>query len=146
MGTRADFYVGRGDKAEWIGSIAYDGDPEDYDGITSSTTEADYREKVSKELASRDDATLPEQGWPWAWDDSGTTDYAIAFDAGRVFHTDSMRSSPEEVWVLPEVERDDNGFPLEHSGIALHPNMAHLRRLAPPGSTRSGFMLFGFPK
>ena len=27
MGTRADFYVGRGDAAEWIGSIAYDGYP-----------------------------------------------------------------------------------------------------------------------
>jgi hypothetical protein len=24
MGTRGDFYVGRGKDAEWIGSIAYD--------------------------------------------------------------------------------------------------------------------------
>lgn len=30
MGTRADFYVGRGTEAEWIGSIALDGYP---DGI-----------------------------------------------------------------------------------------------------------------
>ena len=27
MGTRADFYVGRGEKAEWVGSIAMDGVP-----------------------------------------------------------------------------------------------------------------------
>jgi hypothetical protein len=27
MGTRADFYVGRGETAEWLGSIAWDGNP-----------------------------------------------------------------------------------------------------------------------
>lgn len=27
MGTRADFYVGRGEQAEWLGSIAWDGNP-----------------------------------------------------------------------------------------------------------------------
>lgn len=27
MGTRADFYIGRGENAEWLGSIAWDGDP-----------------------------------------------------------------------------------------------------------------------
>lgn len=32
MGTIADFYVGRGPKAEWIGSIAWDGYP---DGIVA---------------------------------------------------------------------------------------------------------------
>lgn len=28
MGTRADFYVGVGEQAEWLGSIAWDGNPE----------------------------------------------------------------------------------------------------------------------
>ncbi|MFH1835312.1 MAG: hypothetical protein ABH851_03885 [Methanobacteriota archaeon] len=28
--------------------------------------------------------TSPEQGWPWPWEDSGTTDYAYAFEAGKV--------------------------------------------------------------
>lgn len=28
MGTRADFYVGTGANAEWLGSIAYDGHPD----------------------------------------------------------------------------------------------------------------------
>jgi hypothetical protein len=27
MGTRADFYVGRGKDAEWLGSVAFDGYP-----------------------------------------------------------------------------------------------------------------------
>jgi hypothetical protein len=27
MGTRADFYVGRGPDAEWLGSVAMDGYP-----------------------------------------------------------------------------------------------------------------------
>jgi hypothetical protein len=31
MGTRADFYVGRGGQAEWLGSIAWDGYPSGID-------------------------------------------------------------------------------------------------------------------
>jgi hypothetical protein len=27
MGTRADFYIGRGTEAEWLGSVAWDGYP-----------------------------------------------------------------------------------------------------------------------
>jgi len=40
MGTRADFYVGIGPEAEWVGSIAYDGYP---DGVI-----ADYKTDVSE--------------------------------------------------------------------------------------------------
>ncbi len=82
MGTRADFYVGRDDAAEWLGSIAYDGYPGE--GIPSPllglATEEDFRVAVEKILTS-DHATRPEQGWPWPWDNSGTTDYAYAFDS-----------------------------------------------------------------
>lgn len=28
MGTRADFYVGRGEQAQWLGSIGWNGYPE----------------------------------------------------------------------------------------------------------------------
>lgn len=31
MSTRADFYVGRGAEAEWIGSISWDGYPDGVD-------------------------------------------------------------------------------------------------------------------
>jgi hypothetical protein len=91
MGTRADFSVGRGEHAEWLGSIAWDGYP---DGIpidivrpdnAASMDEAEYRGAVTRFLAEREDATLPEHGWPWPWDNSQTTDYAYAWDEHKVW-------------------------------------------------------------
>lgn len=86
MGTRADFYVGRGENAEWLGSVAWDGYPDGFDTfyLKAATAEA-WRATVAAELAGRDDATLPASGWPWPWEDSRTTDYAYAFDGGRVW-------------------------------------------------------------
>jgi len=94
MGTRADFYVGRGEKAEWLGSIAYDGYPEGLtgdDGVGESLvatpcgSEAEWRERVAKFLASRENSTQVADGWPWPWTDSGTTDWAYAFDGAVVY-------------------------------------------------------------
>ena len=85
MGTRADFYVGRGVEAEWLGSIAWVGHPHSIDPmILAARTESQYRRHV-RAFLKRDDATLPKQGWPWPWEDSRTTDYAYAFDGGAVF-------------------------------------------------------------
>ena len=81
MGTRADFYVGLGPTAEWLGSIAFDGDEID-ETIEGAATEADYCNAVEAFLASRDDATTPNQGWPWLWNNSQTTDYSYAFVNG----------------------------------------------------------------
>ena len=87
MGTRSDYYIGVGENAEWLGSAAYDGYPETEtlkggipEALTSATTEDAFREAL-KLVSARDDWTAPEQGWPWPWDDSGTTDYAYCFDA-----------------------------------------------------------------
>jgi hypothetical protein len=92
MGTRADFYVGRGESAEWLGSIAWDGHPggvfEDeliLSGLRDGLDEASWRTWVAEFLHNRDDATLPEQGWPWPWEDSRTTDYAHAFDGDAIW-------------------------------------------------------------
>lgn len=104
MGTRADFYVGRGEHAEWLGSIAWDGYP---DGIEASVlrakTESTYRRLVVRMIEGRDDGTKPEQGWPWPWDDSRTTDYAYAFDSKRVHAScfghqwfDPLKDQPED--------------------------------------------------
>lgn len=93
MGTRADFYIGTGKSAEWLGSIAYDGyciDEAEQErtgdavcwAIKTSTTPEAFRESVAKLLAMRDDATTPDQGWPWPWTDSNTTDYVYAFVDG----------------------------------------------------------------
>lgn len=86
MGTRADFYVGSGPQAEWLGSVAWDGYQwaEDDNPLASSRTEEAFREAVAQVLTSRKDATLPVHGWPWPWDDSSITDYAYYFAEGKV--------------------------------------------------------------
>lgn len=92
MGTRADFYVGRGKKAEWVGSIAWDGSlkglRENGDAheisarIIGATNEADFRKAVNEFICAREDGTAPAQGWPWPWETSASTDYAYAWDDG----------------------------------------------------------------
>jgi len=87
MGTRADFYVGCGKDAEWLGSVAWDGYEWDEDKdsrIAKAKTEKEYRAAVTEMLAGRRDATPPEMGWPWPWDDSCLTDYVYAFLDGKV--------------------------------------------------------------
>lgn len=86
MGTRADFYVGRGVEAEWLGSIAFDGYPGGLEpNVLTADTEERYRKAVASLLADCDHATLPADGWPWPWEDSGTTDFAYAFDGAKVW-------------------------------------------------------------
>jgi len=91
MGTRADFYVGRGEKAEWIGSIAWDGYPEGFKdkgmSVLNATSEANFRKAVKAFISGRRDGTTPDMGWPWPWDSSHTTDYSYAFDEGRTWGT-----------------------------------------------------------
>ena len=84
MGTRADFYIGRGKEAEWLGSIAWDGSDVDQQIRECQSPEA-FRHAVESFLKDRDDATLPKDGWPWPWEDSQTTDYAWAFDDGKTW-------------------------------------------------------------
>lgn len=78
MGTRADFYIGKGKDAQWIGSVAYDG----YEWaenkqctLMTCESEEDFKEEVQAILSQLDHATTPELGWPWPWDTSDTTDY-----------------------------------------------------------------------
>lgn len=78
MGTRADFYLGKGRDAEWLGSIAWDGDEIDNQIREAASPEA-YRHAVESFLKTRDDATFPKDGWPWPWADSGTTDCSYWF-------------------------------------------------------------------
>jgi hypothetical protein len=88
MGTRADFYVGRGEQAEWLGSIGWDGYPSGIDSaVLNAADQATYRAAVAAFFTTRDDVTLPEQGWPWPWTDSSITDYAYAFDEGGVYYS-----------------------------------------------------------
>jgi hypothetical protein len=106
MGTRADFYVGRGKDAEWLGSIAWDGYPsgisltgieKDSFGVEThsdfpegqhlfdSTTKEEFASRLAQFFQNRTDVTLPSMGWPWPWEDSHLTDYTYAFDNGVVY-------------------------------------------------------------
>ncbi len=155
IGTRADFYVGRGKDAEWIGSIAWDGDPACITRKKSGTQherlpwppgehlfdaadKATYRARVAEFFEGRDDVTLPKDGWPWAWENSNTTDYAYAFDKGKVWVTyfghgwwPADAPPPEKLQDVPK--------------IADWPNMK-TNHQTPLGSQRSGLMVFTSPK
>lgn len=136
MGTRADFYVGRGEKAEWLGSIALDGYPDGFDdGFFDCADEAHFREKIAAYISGRRDGTKPEQGWPWPWDTSATTDFAYAWDAGRVF-----ASCFGDDWFNP-TDYDKPDFELPDNGkTAVFPDMS-ARKNVTMGS-RSGLMVF----
>jgi hypothetical protein len=103
MGTRADFYVGKGKEAEWLGSIAWDG-CDIPDSISTSTAEVAYRKAVEVFLQNRDDATFPKDGWPWPWDDSGTTDCSYWFFDDQCWEATGY---PHEYWVPCTGERPD---------------------------------------
>ena len=111
MGTRADFYVGRGKNAEWLGSIGWDGYPDGIERtLLDSRSEAVFRKRLAAFFKGRDDVTLPAQGWPWPWDDSGTTDYAYVFDRGRVYASGFGHKWHIATWAPPEkwYERHSN--------------------------------------
>jgi hypothetical protein len=136
MGTRADFYVGRGEKAEWLGSIAWDGYP---DGIAQkllrSKSEEDYRFNLKEFFKERDDATLPEDGWPWPWEDSNTTDYAYAFDGGKVWASGFGRKWFNPLKKEPKVKDNDSG---RHQ---VFPNMKSIQKVTL--GKRSGVIVMG---
>lgn len=133
MDDRADFYVGRGADAEWLGSVTWNGYPKglafesegvelpvlDSPDVTVSTfrslggtktltatTEAAFREGVAELAASRDDFTRPRDGWPWLWPSSALTDYTYAFDDGAVY---ACRRGSE--WFPVNLKRADGGEP-----------------------------------
>lgn len=141
MGTRADFYVGQGKNAEWLGSIAWDGYPTgEPREVIKATSEQQFRNEVAALLASTDHGTRPEQGWPWPWETSHTTDYAYAFVDGRV-----MASNFGYEWFDPRVERSeediDNAKRLPDDAF---PNM--LSRQVVTFGARSGMLVLWIPR
>lgn len=128
MGTRADFYLGKNEKAEWLGSIAWDGYrsgiPEE---ILKADTETRFLDAVKSFLKEREDATTPDMGWPWPWDDSSVTDCSYWFFEGQLWeeYDGVYRSCGKE----PE--------PISF------PKMKHGEPSAATGSFRSGIMMFG---
>lgn len=90
MASKADFYLGRGLKAKWIGSITYGGYTPSENGRTliinvcNANTEEKYREAVLALINyEHSEGFNPENGWPWDYPDSSGTDYSYYF----AYHT-----------------------------------------------------------
>lgn len=149
MGTRSDFYVGRGPGAEWLGSLALDGYPDGRPAcLLGETTEAGFRAAVTALLAARPDATAPGQGWPWPWENSRLTDWAYAFDGGLVWG--SRFGGP---WHVPGAGEEPPGHPSDADGRMVEP-CTDGRRVEFPDMTarrkvtlgpRSGLFVFRCP-
>ncbi|HUN93437.1 MAG TPA: hypothetical protein VMU33_15415 [Burkholderiaceae bacterium] len=83
MGTRADFYLGRGEDATWLGSLLAEARPENIPAAILEAREAgDFEARVRAFLSSAG-GLLAEHGWPWRWRHSGETGYTYAFDGER---------------------------------------------------------------
>jgi hypothetical protein len=147
MGTRADFYIGRGKDAKWVGSIAWDGYPDgiclttdkqmlDMPGVFESEefpkrkhlfhskTEKVFLSRLEQFFKNRKDVTRPESGWPWPWNDSHTTDYAYAFDpktktVWATFGTNWFKASGKE----PDYENRSNSNNVEFPDMSKVKNV-----------------------
>jgi hypothetical protein len=94
----ADFYLGRGANAEYLGSLIDEsGAPEDIDVWTrfqslndENFTVSDFREEVADllhALTTEPDSELWKETrtWPWDYPSSDGTPWAYVFDAGTVY-------------------------------------------------------------
>ena len=131
MGTRADFYIGKGRDANWLGSVGMDGNPEDIarhlslDLSQTIASENDWVESVNMVFTAHPEHTLPEMGWPWPWDDSNTTDYAYTYDEGKVWVSCFGTRWVSLRWALEEEDAWDK---MEGSQLAL-PDMSAIKNI-----------------
>lgn len=139
MGTRADFYIGRGSNAVWLASIAWDGYPADDNGagipptILGASTEKVFLAELEAFLKTRDDVTYPKDGWPWPWEDSRTTDYAYAWDGDQVWASDFGHE-----WFDPtKPQPEDEALPK----TAIFPDMSDKQNVTL--GPRSGIIILG---
>ncbi len=129
MGTRADFYVGKGKDAVWIGSIAWDGYRDGIDGeILIAKTEQEFRDATAQFFSNREDVTEPPAGWPWPWKTSATTDCSYWFFDGKVW---DANGSPDVY--IPCDQLPPNEYPSSQKTLATYeqiefPDMTHLMR------------------
>jgi len=139
MGTRADFYVGKHEDAEWIGSIAWDGYRAGIDGaVLQATSEAEFRAAVEAFFAGRDDVTRPDQGWPWPWDTSKISDCSYWFFDGQVYDEVGGAYVP----VSTPIEDDDQYEAAKTEGEPIRfPDMSARKNVTL--GQRSGIIIIG---
>jgi len=80
---KADFYIGQGPEANWIGSVTYDGYPESIPlEILICTNPTLFEELVVEFIESKNGIVKTNgQRWPWLWQDSRMTDFSYFFDS-----------------------------------------------------------------
>lgn len=88
----ADFYLGRGPSAEYLGSLPTAGAPEDmqvwerFQSLTDENyTAQDFREEVDDLRGETIKITEGPASWPWRYASSLDTPWAYVFDAGTVY-------------------------------------------------------------
>lgn len=141
MGTRADFYIANTDGLDWLGSIAWDGYPDGIDSAVIEAKSADtFRAALAAFFSGRDDVTLPEQGWPWPWNTSDTTDYGYVLIEGRgVF----FRAGGGKICSAAD-EIDEEGERASITGVSFeYPDMSAIK--AATLGKRSGLLIFTAP-
>lgn len=82
MPSKADFYTGIGDDADWIGSIMIHGDPWRVPlEILIQVNKMTY-EEAALDFIAFINGYIPDRGeaWPHPWSDSRMTDYVYMFD------------------------------------------------------------------
>lgn len=148
MGTRCDLYLGTGPDAEWLGSLAFDGyaihaceagSDQDTYAVAYAKTPDQFRVAVTQLLASRRDSTRPEQGWPWPWEDSCTTDYAYCF-VGEGVQCYCFGRGPVQIGAPFD---DDDGNELVHEVPGVFPDMTARQRVT--FGPRSGLIIIQAP-
>jgi hypothetical protein len=123
MANKADFYIGRGPMAEWVGSIQWDGYRDGLPRtVLEAETEEEYRAAVASFLKGRADSVTPEKGWPWPWEDSRGTNYAYAFDEGEVWGSCHGSSW----WKARKKEPEHTSL---KRGIARFPDMSLVKKM-----------------
>jgi len=91
MGTAADFYVGKGKDAEWVGSISSDGQFNSIlrrsvgKQIMQCLSPQAFKHAVRDFIIDQGGWIPPEHKWPWKWKNSGTTGPSYWFFDGKVW-------------------------------------------------------------
>ena len=85
MGTKADFYVGIGSDAEWLGSIFDNGDVWHVPLNILIQVNQTMFEELTLEFLQSKDSVIADRGdkWDHPWADSRITDYTYMFDAAK---------------------------------------------------------------
>ncbi len=93
MSSYTDFYLGRGEDADWIGSLQGECYPDNFLAVTplrgalTATGENTFRAAVAEAFGIWEDERLGrayhrDLGWPWPWYSSHNSSWIIAFDPG----------------------------------------------------------------